>query len=279
MARLVALIFLASLGCTRVTADDGCRIDWNTVPCGGASVASSAYKLDCTIWQASAGLEQSPTSLGWIGFWSSDVASPSVLSKVNSAKLYPNGTFVSLVGTIATSASADFANFFYVEDQDRTGGIRIVLPPNSVSSLTRCSVVNVFGTVNSSTTGERQLIGCVATVTGSSSPIAPVLMANVAVGGGNYGIVPTGQCGVTNGTGLNNVGQLVATSGRVQSTGGGYLYIDDGSGPVMIDCTTLTNPPALNSFVSVVGISSLYRSGRNIIRLILPRNDLDVCTR
>ena len=102
-------------------------------------------------------------------------------------------------------------------------------------------------------------------------------MPNPTVGGGDIGIPPLGQYGVLGGTGLNNVGLLIRTWGRVTATGTGYAVIDDGSGtPVRLDTSTLASLPEVNDYISVIGISSLYRPGVDRLRLVLPRTDLDI---
>jgi len=73
------------------------------------------------------------------------------------------------------------------------------------------------------------------------------------------------------------VGLLVTTWGRVTATGSGYAVIDDGSGtPVRLDTSTLADPPEEDDYISVIGISSLYKPGVDRLRLVLPRTDLDI---
>ena len=66
--------------------------------------------------------------------------------------------------------------------------------------------------------------------------------------------------------------------GRVTEVGSGYMVIDDSRGPVRVDTSTLASPPAVGSYVTVIGISSLYKTESDHIRLVLPRGDGDVHT-
>ena len=116
-------------------------------------------------------------------------------------------------------------------------------------------------------------------ITSTPTPLTPVGMPNRSVGGGDLGIPPLGQYGVMGGVGLNNVGLLVTTWGRVTATGSGYAIIDDGSGtPVRIDTSTLVDPPEDNDYITVIGISSLYEMATDHHRLVLPRGSGDVST-
>ncbi len=77
------------------------------------------------------------------------------------------------------------------------------------------------------------------------------------------------QPGILNGYGLNNIGLLVQIAGKVTySTAAGspphYFVVDDGSGKldptgfpgVGVRCGSL-NPPNVNQYVNVIGISSI----------------------
>ncbi|MGB9619376.1 MAG: hypothetical protein ACPL7K_03065, partial [Armatimonadota bacterium] len=69
-----------------------------------------------------------------------------------------------------------------------------------------------------------------------SEPVRPVGLTNRSIGGGDFGKPAdgTGQQGPTGGVGLNNVGLLIRTWGRIVEREPGLLpswfVIDDGSG-------------------------------------------------
>jgi hypothetical protein len=255
------------------------KIDWYSVNSGGGLVAGGSYKLNSSIGQPAAGFVQSASFLQWVGFWAGEVPTPTAASTIAGAKSLPDGTFMCIAGKIATSAGTDFADFFYVEETGRPNGIRVAAPPGPIAGLARGSVVNVIGTLGSTAAGERQLTGPIVIIIGSRAPLTPLGMPNRAVGGGNLGNPPQGQYGVAGGSGLNNVGLLIRTWGRVVGGGPDYVLIDDGSGtPVRVDVSKLVAPPGMGQYVTVIGISSLYQAtpGADRQRFVLPRADGDV---
>ncbi len=138
-------------------------------------------------------------------------------------------------------------------------------------------MVNVVGTWGTTDAGERQFTGPVVVIVAAHDPLAPLGMPNLWVGGADFGTPPLGQYGVTEGFGLNTVGLLISTWGRVIDAGSGYAVIDDGSGkPVRVDTTTLADAPEMDEYVTVIGISSLYKPDANRLRLVLPRDDADI---
>lgn len=210
------------------------------------------------------------------------------VSALANAKSVADGEIVSVAGLVATSTVGDFADFFYIEEVGRTCGIRVAAPPSSVSGLSRQSVVDVLGTLATTADGERQISMPTVTVVDTAEPIGPLAMRNAWVGGGDA----QGQPGVyqwrtvrENGVpvkkwlpsaGLNNVGMLVQTWGKVTEVGTDYMLIDDGSGPITVDTSTLGYEPVQNSYVTVVGLSSLYNTDSYNRALLLPRGSGDV---
>ena len=103
-------------------------------------------------------------------------------------------------------------------------------------------------------------------------------MNNSTIGGAS---VSPGQHGATQGSGLDNIGLLVATTGRVISVGSGYFYIDDGSalndglGTGIRVLATGLPLPAPNQTVRVTGISSCFKNG-STRRLLLARSQADI---
>lgn len=263
--------------CCGAANAQGYRIDWYSINSGGGVVSGGGYVMSSTVGQTAAGIVQNTSYIHWVGFWHGTTATPILCATTSDAKLHPDGALVSVAGKVATSAIGDFAGFFYVEEPDRSSGIRVALSPGSVAGLARGSVVNVIGTLGTTGSGERQLTGPMVIIVSTATSLTPLGMPNRSLGGSDLGTPPSGQMGVTGGFGLNNIGLLVKTWGRVSYLPGNVLAIDDGSGVVVrIDASTLNALPPSNSYVAVTGVSSLWQSGGIRGRLLMPREPGDV---
>jgi len=252
------------------------KIDWYSINSGGGLVTGGSYKLNSSIGQSAAGFVSNTSYLHWIGFWAGDLPEPVVPDSIAAAKMLPDNTYVSISGRIATTSATDFTGFFYVEEENRSNGMRVAVPA-AVSGLARGSVVNVIGTLGTTPEGERCLTGPIVIIVGSHDPLTPLGMPNRSVGGGDWGIPPLGQYGVLGGVGLNNVGLLIQTWGKVTEKGAGYLLITDGSGDaVLVSTAGLSTIPHVNDYISVIGISTLYKPASDRLRHILPRSNPDV---
>ncbi len=193
------------------------------------------------------------------------------------AKMLADGTYVSLSARIATTSASVFTGFFYIEEEDRSNGIRVAVPAGPVAGLARGSVVNVIGTIGTTPEGERQLTGPIVIIVTTHDPPGPLGMPNRSVGGGDWGIPPEGQYGVKDATGVNNVGLLISTWGTVTYVDATYMLITDGSGdPIRVSTAGLSTLPAVDDYISVIGISSLYKPASDRLRYVLPRDDSDV---
>lgn len=117
---------------------------------------------------------------------------------------------------------------------------------------------------------------------------APLAVNNRAIGGGALNQYTPG---VEGGVGLNNIGLLIKTWGRVTAVDAvnKCFYIDDGS--VLLDGSgnvgvrvsydnlapgNTINPPALDSFVSVTCISSTVVIADKIRPNLRPRRQADI---
>lgn len=253
-------------------------IKWSSINGGGGMSSSSTYKMGSSIGQAVTGRVTSASYIHNIGFWVGDSKKITVLDldSLDQAKKTADGEWVSLSGKVATSGSDDrFGGFFYIEESTRASGIRVVSSQWPIADLNRGSVVKVVGMMATSTSGERQIEGSVV-ITGSDAKLAPVGMNNKNVGSGNMGTPPNGQVGVTGGVGTNNVGLLIRVWGNIIDSGTDYIIIDDGSGtPVRIDTAGLASVPG-TGYINVTGISSLYKSGSDTLRLVIPRKRDDI---
>lgn len=185
-----------------------------------------------------------------------------VTDNIGSAKLLPDGYAVELVARPVTAGTDQMEGNFYIEEPDRSSGIRVCPAQQvAVAEGASVSVVGVLATLES---GERVIED--AAVRLNALPIpepTPLGMPNRSVGGGDFRYEPgspkKGQIGVEDGFGLNNIGLLVKTWGRVESVdpASNSFVIDDGSN---IDLRCVAPPgvvlPQEGAYVATTGISS-----------------------
>jgi len=193
-------------------------------------------------------------------------------------KLLPTGTKVGNGGLVCTGS---FAGFCYGEDQDATCGIRL----EGWSALAG-KRIEVIGTVATNPNGERCLQGCVAHEWEDCSVRIVPGMTNRSVGGGGWFYSPgpgTGQRGITDAYGLNNIGMLIRTWGQVTeihtSPPPRWFKIDDGSNcvvKVVLPDSWQGDLPGQWEYVSVTGVSSCEADGPNLNRVILIRSEEDI---
>jgi hypothetical protein len=199
------------------------------------------------------------------------------------AKAEANGVEVSLAGQAVTAV---FGDAFYIEELDRSSGIRVYKPDHG---LAVGMTAFVQGLMRTSTDGERYVEAATASQTGQGT-VSPLFMVNRDLGGGGSGYDPdtaAGQCGLreyrgevtADLAGMNNTGLLISTTGRVTEDGDGWFYIDDGShlddGQGFRGLRVLGEPPggypsAEGMYLRLTGISSCFRAGDSLYRLLLP---------
>lgn len=164
-----------------------------------------------------------------------------------------------LANASPTKRAANFANVgidcvvthlvstsqFYVESDDRSCGIMVSRTAHGMSLGQR---VTATGTARTSASGEKYIYATALTPSGTGT-IEPIVLSNKAIGGGDWFYDSgsgAGQKGMTEyrrvtagGSstlqmlecpGMNNVGLLITTFGKVTCSASGYFYIDDGSG-------------------------------------------------
>lgn len=188
-----------------------------------------------------------------------DTPAPSSLGQIRNAA---DGTRVSLVGKVVTAV---FADAVYVEEDDRSAGLRITGTP----LLLRGDRVAVSGTIGT-TNGERTLAADVTTILARGQTVPkPLAIRGSALAGG---------------VGLNNIGLLVRTAGRVteRDPGGAWFRIDDGSivarpMPKVVLPAGAT-APADGAFVGVTGISACEVNGPTTDSVIRVRQSSDIRT-
>lgn len=204
-------------------------------------------------------------------------------------KNQPDGTVVGGAGAIVSAAWADY---FYIEADSRFIGIRVSKSGHGMSAGMRADVA---GTLRTNSDGERYIEAISVSPTAapnSSGSVKAMLTNQTTLGGGDLCYSPTtgaGQCGVVGGKGLNNIGLLMSVYGYVKQIDplGAYFYVDDGSGVKDGTRTEVTagqwqdnvgvrvnygsSGIRTGDFVFVAGISSCFKSGGSLRRLILPR--------
>lgn len=185
------------------------------------------------------------------------------------ARQSPDMTPVYLRGNVVTAV---FSNEFYIQSLDRSAGIKVV----SSATVKPGDVVDVTGKVSRNSV-ERIIVDANVSVV-SSATVKPVFMTNLTLGGSDGSAV----YGATSGIGLNNVGLLVKTFGRITEVGPGYIYINDGSdiNPGQRCQVKVLLPETgsydVGSYVFVTGISTLDLEGVIYKRMIRPRNQSDI---
>jgi len=199
---------------------------------------------------------------------------------IGSAKSLAPGARVVLNSLVVTAV---FDDCFYIESPNRTSGIRVEWQGGTV---TVGRLVSVSGAVDSTSEGEVFILADSVTDAGAGT-VDPVAMSGRALGGGGFhyvaGSPPSGQRGVAQGAGLNNIGLLVKIHGEVTGVGDGFFCISDGSDltdasgfrGVRVRCGSLT-PPAVGLFVVATGISTVYGSGGEAYRCVRSRTQSDI---
>lgn len=184
------------------------------------------------------------------------------------------GSPVSLSNKVVT---AEYGDCFYIEDFDRSSGIRVVATSLSVKHGDRISLSGTLQEIN----GEN-FVSClpadVVVFPGVYPSPKPLTINNRQVGGE----------GANGGTGLRNTGLLITSFGKVSfiDPSGRYFVINDGTDlengtphPGLTVSTenlpsgVVITPPAIGSFVCVTGISSVRAGNYPQIR---PRAQSDV---
>ena len=183
-------------------------------------------------------------------------------ANLNGLKAYADGEWVVAPGKIVTAV---FDGFLYIEDPDRTSGIKVISgePVNVGDAVDVEGALGTMGNERHIQAGRVQNLGPV-------TALGPLGMTNRALGGSD--LPSGGQLGVTGGEGLNNIGLLVTTCGRVTSTGADSFTISDGSGlDVKVVVPDTLSMPSLDAFVGVTGISSCEIDGPETVRIVRMR--------
>jgi|GEM_PF-956347 len=228
------------------------------------------------------------TGWGRVNAYRALTETPQNARGIAAVKEMRSGTSVALRGVVLSTSSGEIPGRLYVQEPDRSSGILLHYQGSVPSGLQSGDVVELFGTVGQ-VSGERAILGAQVTKTGTTAEPRPLAMTNRALGGSQMGR----QQGVVDqysfprkmADGLNNIGLLVSTWGKVTAVGTDWFYLDDGTGlddgsayrGVFVHCPTVVRP-GLNRYVRVTGISGCeIQQGSPVPRRVLrPRRQSDI---
>jgi parallel beta-helix repeat protein len=180
------------------------------------------------------------------------------------------------VGLFDAVVSAAFTDFFYIEDENRIFGIRVDKPGHGLTAGMKAAIV---GIVDTNDDGERFIDATIARQNGTDSLVKPIAFVNKTLGGADRIINgKLEQEGVEQGFGLNSIGLLVKTTGKVvQLIDATSFYLDDGSG---VSLKVIGGTAAENSYVSVLGACSCERraSDAKLVRVVRVQKQADIKT-
>lgn len=188
---------------------------------------------------------------------------------IGSIKKWPDGTSITLTDKVLYYRNGNVA---YIEEPDRSSGIRIQGTITADDQL-----VSLTGTLRTLESSERY-IEVTSLTPGSPAQVEPIAVINREIGGGPFGF----QSGVEGlfgpATGMNNIGLLVRTWGRVTSIGADYYYIDDGSALVDGDPATTglrvsgICPGVVGDMIVVTGPNSCMTKDGIPVRLLISKD-------
>ncbi|MHB9035118.1 MAG: RCC1 domain-containing protein [Armatimonadota bacterium] len=165
--------------------------------------------------------------------------------------------------------SAVLPDRFYVADPDRNCGICIT---GSTTQVVEGDVVRVTGS-EVELNGEVAIQASSVLVTSHGNAPTPLGMPLLSIGGSDFGT----QHGISNASGLSNVGLFVRTWGKFTYIDSHTFTINDGSG-VDVKCV-VPDGVTLQSdwrYVVVTGISSCENVGEELHRLLRVRMQSDI---
>lgn len=202
------------------------------------------------------------------GYFAAGNTCPNSVQTLVEAKNLADGGYVELLqgpgGTPGRPVSRALDGFFYVQADDRSGGIRVdsdvVLPPEADMPDAHIRA-SVFGTMDTNGDGERCIQALEVNVMSiEPSELKPLSMINRSVGG----------AGIAGFAELSNIGLLVQTWGMLVEVEPvappalpSWIKIDDGSGR-LIKCEVpaswaMEQPLPWEAYLVITGISSCER--------------------
>ncbi len=198
------------------------------------------------------------------GLWSSSAFSDGILavkecSSIGEAKLLADGAAVIISDVAATTSSGFSTSAFYIEQPDRSAGIRVQHSGDlAVAVGDRLTLVAKLSTVQS----ERTLTLVDLPQRAAGQPIRPLHASNAAV---RKASLP------------DPVGLLFGVWGRVTSVGGDSFVITDGAhSGLHVDASRLPTLPASGSYVFVTGVLSVEPGAEYVNNILCPRDSGDL---
>jgi hypothetical protein len=188
---------------------------------------------------------------------------------IDEAKKLPNGAIVEISNVIVTAV---FVDGFYIEEFDRSAGIKVRMYRSPVSVG---NIVNITGVMTSDGI-ERQVMNPQITINFAVAgpQIEPLGMTNAQLGGGSNGLQPAVSdwvtvagpggkltCTMGEAKGVNNIGLFVKTWGAVKSVSSSSFTISDGAKmPVTVLVPSGVGLPPVGQTVIVKGISTVVQN-------------------
>ena len=200
---------------------------------------------------------------------SSGVRIAQAVESIQDAKSLEDNAPVALPALVV---SGKFGGKFYVEESKRTSGIRV----NSSELVSIGQTVKVYGVMGVADGCERAILSPKVIIESSTSgpSVSPVMIVGNAAGGAAFN---ASTPGITNGTGLYNVGMLVRMAGSVGSILADGFILNDGSqirdenGEIGIRIYTGSSSSP-GSFATVTGVVSCYSVNGKVYPMILARD-------
>ena len=174
--------------------------------------------------------------------------------------------------------SAKFSDRIYVQDQPPAAGICVL----TTAKVKEGDMVTITGVTASSQTGcDKMVDGAQVYVNNAAqAPPRPLHTLCRSIGGKAPAAGATGFSGSTD---LNNMGLLMAVSGRITKTGPSWFYVSDGSPTndpdgypglrIISDGIAVPDPGGV---VTVSGISTCYSGTNGTGPALLPRRVADI---
>ena len=231
------------------------------------------------------------TGWGRVNAWRAVSETIVDVQKPSDVKLMSANTLVMLHGQVLSTSSGELGGRLYVQTEDRSSGVLLSFGSSVPAGLSEGDKVDVLGQV-ADVSGERGIVSPVVIKLGTGSSPKPLGLSNRALGGGAFGlqgaVVDRYSLPRKMAAGLNNIGLLVKTAGKVTAVASDWFYIDDGSRlrddtgntgvRVSFDPDKIVRPDT-GQYVSVTGISSceFVPNSTTIRRRVLrPRKQDDI---